>query len=61
MICPHCGKAVSTRVTGEQRAQVLKLHDEGYSLRDIQGLTGVSFSNAGRIIRNRKDGSKKRD
>lgn len=51
MICPFCNKPITLKVSDKQKAEVIKLHKQGYSLRDIQHLTGVSYSTAGRIIR----------
>lgn len=49
MICPHCKKPVSIRISKAQRSKVLDLLKEGYSTRDIERLTGVSASSVSRI------------
>lgn len=53
MICPHCGKPVEKRITAKDRQQVLVLHKQGFSVRDIEAKLQrrVSFSSAARIIR----------
>lgn len=54
MICPHCKKAIQTKKrTEELHAQVLQLHREGYSTRDIEAKLerAVSFSTAAKWIR----------
>jgi transposase len=67
MICPHCGKAFPRRegkIEKVKSEEVLILHRRGYSLREIQELTGISFATAGRIVRaakNKSDASKKKD
>lgn len=58
MICPHCKKPFPRRavtIDSVKAKEILELHKRGYSLREIQELTGVSFSSAGRIIRAEKD------
>lgn len=55
VICPHCGvPIVWQRVTPEIRAQILEGYRLGWSLRDIERIIGVSFSTAGRVIRDSK-------
>lgn len=52
MICPHCGEMIKWKSIDEKtRKQILALHKKGYSLRDIAQQLGVSFSSAGRVIR----------
>ncbi len=54
MICPHCGKAFPRRegkIEKTKSNEVLELRARGYSLREIQELTGVSFSTVGRIVK----------
>ncbi len=51
MICPHCKKAISRQITTAQKKKVLAFHAEGFSSRDIQAKTGVSFSSVCRIVR----------
>ncbi len=54
MICPHCGKAYprrGARIEPAKGSEVLELHRRGYSLREIQEITGISFATAGRIVR----------
>lgn len=53
MICPHCKKAIRTIKCTDAalRGRVLRLRAEGYSLRDIQSLTGVSFATVSRWIK----------
>ncbi len=50
MLCPHCKKPITFKVSEKQRAEIFKLHKKGWSLRDIQYKIGVSFSTCGRII-----------
>jgi transposase len=59
MICPHCNKLMAFRISDERRQRVIALAAEGYSARDIQALTGVSFSTAARIVR--KENGKRRN
>lgn len=60
MICPHCKKPIPRSryfaIAPKIRQRVLELHKEGYSPRDIEILLEgqVSFSTAGRIIKERK-------
>lgn len=51
MICPHCKKPISYNISDSQKNKIRGLNKKGYSLRDIQQLTGVSFSTVGRILR----------
>jgi transposase len=51
MICPHCsGHIVWKNIDNKTRKAILKLHNKGYSLRDIASELGVSFSSAGRVV-----------
>jgi transposase-like protein len=52
-LCPHCGKPWSPTkaISPEIREQVLELHRQGFSARDIQEKLAVSFSSAARIVR----------
>lgn len=54
MICPHCGGAISYRIVDEKRKQILDLNKQGFSARDIQTLTNISFSSVARIVRETK-------
>lgn len=59
MICPHCHKPISRNVSKEAKSMILKLHKEGYSLRDIESLIKtngeqISFSTIGRFLRGSK-------
>lgn len=57
MICPHCHKSFPRRqgkIEITKAKEVLDLCSKGYSLREIQELTGVSFSTVGRIIQKAK-------
>jgi len=51
MICPHCQKPITFRVNDKQIKEIRKLSKEDYSLRDIEKLTGVSYSTIGRILK----------
>jgi transposase len=55
MICPHCGGHIAWKNIDEKtRKAILDLHKKGYSLRDIADKLSVSFSSAGRVIRQAK-------
>ena len=54
MICPHCDKPITFFVSDKQRKEIIKLTKKGYSLRDIEHLTGTSYSTVGRILRQHK-------
>lgn len=57
MICPHCGKHFPRKshpIANTKAKEVMELHARGYSLREIEEITGVSFSTAGRIVRTKK-------
>ena len=52
MICPQCGCHIAWKNIDEKtRSEVLRLHGDGFSLRDIAAKLSISFSSAGRIIR----------
>lgn len=55
MICPHCQKPIPRKITPKQKADVLKLLDQGYSTRDIEKLVGVGSSSVSRINKERKN------
>lgn len=61
MICPHCNKPVPFHISTEKRLRIIALAAEGYSARDIQALTGISFSSAARIVRAEKNKQKNAD
>jgi transposase len=57
-ICPSCGYPIPAHTTPtppDLAAKVIDLAAQGYSLRDIQTLTGVAFTTAGRIVRRAKE------
>lgn len=58
MICPHCKKLISFKKqkSSQEIMEVLSLHKEGYSTRDIEKLLFtknimVSFSTVARIVK----------
>jgi len=51
MICPHCRKPIKFFLSDKQKKEIIKLSKKGYSLRDIEHLTGTSYSTAGRVLR----------
>ena len=52
MICPHCGGLIAWKsIDPDKTAKIIQLHKSGHSLRDIADKLDVSFSSAGRIIR----------
>lgn len=56
MICPHCQlPIVWKRLTPQIRLDIIKHHEQGFSLRDIERMVGVSFSTAGRVIRDYRE------
>lgn len=58
MICPHCGGYIAWKnIDAKTRKAIIALHAKGYSLRDIADKLNVSFSSAGRIIRQERDGT----
>ncbi len=52
MICPHCKKKVTFRVSDENIKEIFKLSKQGFSLRDIDRMLGVSYSTVHRILKN---------
>jgi transposase len=60
VICPHCGKAIQYNVPEAKKKEALKLSKQGYSLRDIEAMTGVSFSTVSRLIRSEKKSAKRK-
>lgn len=57
MICPHCKKPIPRGKYGtipkEVKAKALKLHKEGYSVRDIEMLLDrkISYPSVQRLIK----------
>jgi len=51
MICPHCKKPISFITSKKKKREILSLVKKGYSYRDVQYKTGISFSTVGRIVR----------
>ncbi len=55
MICPHCGKPISrkNKITESLEKKILKLHKEGYSVRDIEYKLkrAVSHSTIHRVVK----------
>lgn len=60
MICPHCGHAISWNIPPDKKLEVIALGKQGYSVRDVQTLTGVSFASVARILRADKGVKSKR-
>lgn len=59
MICPHCGGQIAWKnIDSKTRKAILDYHQKGYSLRDIAVKLNISFSSAGRIIRDAEKSSK---
>lgn len=54
MICPHCKKPISRTITNKQKQEIKRLRKKGYSLRDIEKLTHVSFSSVSRLLKDLK-------
>ena len=60
MICPHCQKPITFRVTDEQKKKVFRLRRKGFSTSDIVTLAGVSQPTVIRILKESRKKKKKK-